>query len=696
MEKNTQSSNSIKSKLGLVTGIIVFLTVAILSMFFIINSRKSAIKSTKNQISLMAQNSSLNISKKVDETMLKMQDLADYSLMMRQLQVNKREILTEFLKNELSKNIFLNGITLTYEPGKFDKLDTLYANKPGYYTDGRLNIYWYRDENEITYYTDVVNFDEELQSAGGEWWLVPKETKKSYMAVTLYKISGKDVLMLSMALPILENGDYSGVVCFDYQSGFMQQEAINIKDELFEGRSVVTIITDNGLFAANSEQDTLINKNISDIYPEKAKIILNELANKSNDFRTENDTLYLSVPIQFSKYDKAWLINIAIPYSAIMSEFNSQLLVQMLVGLILIILSVIMIMIFIGKLIQPLIDLTAATKLLATGNLHIQVESKQNDEIGILASSFRIMIDKIREIIHGINTGAIQISTGSQQVSDSAQTISQGANEQAAATEQVASSIEEVITAINQNSENAQIARTISKKAENGIIESQQASQKTIDAMRKISEKTSLITQIAQKTNILAINAAIEAARAGNLGKGFGIVAAEVRNLAESSHLAAADIVELSEETLKMSEISGQILSGIVPDVQKTTSLVDEIATASLEQNSGIKQISLAIEQLNSVTLQNSATSEELASSSEELVAQAESLQEAVAFFSTVNTIKKETPEIIKFTETKKMPVEPDDIFHKKEEFIKTEVKSVKKGYNINLDSKPDDEFEAF
>ncbi len=695
MENKLINSVSLKTKLGLVTAIIVSLTVAILTTYFVINSRNNAIKSTKKQIELMAKNSALTIAKKVDETLLKMQLHADYSLMIRQIPGNKREILTQFLKKELINNSAFQGITMTYGHGLFDKLDTLYAGKPGYYTDGRLNVYWYRNNNQITYYTDIVNFEEELKSAGGEWWEIPRDTKKTYIAMTIYTVGGKNILMLSLSLPIIEDSKFLGVVCFDYQSDFMQQEAQSIKKELFEGQSEVTVVSDNGIFAANTLNDTLINKNIKEISSGQSKKMSDNTNAEKDNFRTENDTLYLSTPIQFAKYDNPWAINIAIPYRAIMSEVNAQLFIQTFVGIMLIFISVVLIVFFITRLIKPLSNLTDATKILATGDLQVNIQTSQNDEIGILAGAFQIMISKLREIVTGIHQGAAQIASGSLQVSSSAQSISQGASEQAAATEQVTASIEQVFTSINQNTENAGQAQQIAKKAELGIIESQKAANTAIEAMKKIAEKTSIITEIAQKTNILAINAAIEAARAGSFGKGFGIVAAEVRNLAESSQLAASEIVQLSEESLSLSEISGKILLSLVPDVQKTSQIVEEIASASMEQNSGVKQISMAVHQLNTVTLQNSATSEELASSSEELVAQAEALKEAIAFFSVGNTSVFSIETVEKNDNYLKNEISKQKTILK-DDSNKPSIKSNIQGFNLNLDSKMEDEFEAF
>jgi methyl-accepting chemotaxis protein len=170
-------------------------------------------------------------------------------------------------------------------------------------------------------------------------------------------------------------------------------------------------------------------------------------------------------------------------------------------------------------------------------------------------------------------------------------------------------------------------------KAATDISEGNRSVAQTVTSMKTIADKIKIIGEIARQTNILALNAAVEAARAGEHGRGFAVVAAEVRKLAERSHNAAAEIDALSKSSVDVAEKSGKLLESIVPDIQRTSNLVQEISASSQEQSESSNQVNNALQQLNQIVQQNAANAEEMASSSEELAAQADSLKDLVSFF---------------------------------------------------------------
>jgi methyl-accepting chemotaxis protein len=309
---------------------------------------------------------------------------------------------------------------------------------------------------------------------------------------------------------------------------------------------------------------------------------------------------------------------------------SAVLLAVTLIGIILSVVATI----FISRSVTiPMKEGVALAEVLAAGDLTKQIEIEGKDEVTSLLTAMKEMVEKLRGVVVGIQTIAENVGGGSQQTSATAQQMSQGATEQAAAAEEVSSSIEQMTANIRQNADNSQQTERIAIKAATTAAAGGGAVMNTVKAMKDIAGRIVVIEDIARQTNLLALNAAIEAARAGEHGKGFAVVASEVRKLAENSQHAAAEITALASSSVETAEEAGMMLAQIVPDIQKTAELVQEITASSAEQDRGAEQISRSIIQLDQVIQQNASASEEMASTAEELSSQAEQMQEAVSFF---------------------------------------------------------------
>lgn len=290
----------------------------------------------------------------------------------------------------------------------------------------------------------------------------------------------------------------------------------------------------------------------------------------------------------------------------------------------------------------PIGILKRVTDAMSKGNLVTSevITSKESqqiltraDELGELGRSISTLNKNLVETLSSIKSAVNQVAHNATLINETASSVADGAAQQASATQEITSTMEEMASMIKQNAMNARETENASNAAAKKGEEGSKIVLETVDVMKQIGEKINIIESISQQTNILALNASIEAARAGAAGKGFAVVAQEVIQLAEITQNAAQEITKLSGNGMKLAENSGKAVESLLPDIQNTEALVKEIVCASAEQETGAEHVSLAMQQMDVVTQRNAKSSDELNRMAESLDVQADNLQKSLDIF---------------------------------------------------------------
>lgn len=633
----------------------VVMTVAFLIIFLLYNKKimdEAGTKSMNDLSTRCAEDIQHEMSVYLGQTMsiVTAQTMSVHGALSGQL---RRDDINAILKGYFRHTDVLVG-GVKWEPNAFDGADDQYKDDPLFSAyNGELNIFFVREDSTTIVHKPNYQLDPALYNQ------IRKNPVGQIMHAEFITVAGKRVLALPLAMPFIARDrktflgafvEYIPVTKFNaIARKFKEQTDIEMAEVIFDNN--FTIIAD----AQNPGNN---GKRLGEVYgkPSEHPEVFNSPESHLVD---ELGISHHANVLQCGGGDNKWTVLFSTYTYNFSKNLYEQLRTFAIIAFVLLLITLVIATIIGNKIGRPISQMIQGCRQIAKGNINVSFNHKDikgSTEISELFSAFDDMAKNIRRIVSDVKQSAQNVNSAGKELSKSASMMAQGANQQASASEQVSTAMDEMTASIQKNAVNAKETEDITNKVVQSVQIANKSVGTTAEAMKNITNKIGIINEIAGRTDLLAVNAAIEAARVGELGKGFAVVASEIRKLAERCQAAAQEIDTLTANGVKQAENSGRLLEMLVPEINKTSQLVHEITSASVEQNCNAAQVNNAILQLNNITQQNAATAEELSTSADESQSQAELLDSTMDFFkldstttiSEIATLNREAEAILK------------------------------------------------
>ncbi|MGT2564839.1 methyl-accepting chemotaxis protein [Enterobacter kobei] len=593
----------------------------------------------KKHIRQIAEVQSLQVSKEMDSALAAARDMGNSALALRDAGISDRQSLNQLLIHYLAAHPQFLSMSMAFEPNAFDHQDAAFAGQSGEDPAGRFARYVDRDASG----KPALHLLTDLETPGsGDYYLLPKQRQKEVIIEPyIYPYNGVDVMLTSIAAPIMADGKFLGSVTSDFSLATLQAMTGAIKPWNGTGYALLLSAENKVVFSPDKQATGK---------PYAGKITGHDVI-RENDPLLKEEAFITWQDIAIGNSQTPWKLAIVTPVSEVMAEARAFLLKAIvLMVLSIVVVSLVMAQIFTRKVDRPVggepSDAAGIALAVARGELNNTIPVRAGDTRSIfyalhtMQMQLKRIVDNISDASHSVRGRTSEISAGNLDLASRTE-------EQAAAIVETAASMEEISATVKNNADNAHKATTLTDRAASlaGHGETLVNDVVTVigeidDSARKIGEINSIVDGIAFQTNILALNAAVEAARAGEQGRGFAVVAGEVRNLAQRSANAAKEISQLIAESsgrvnkgVELVNETGVMMKQVIEAVSHVHLVINDIVQALDEQNRGISQVSTAVNQMDSTTQQNAALVQQISAAALSLDEQAKSLEKTLAFF---------------------------------------------------------------